>query len=79
MASRKRHESKIASVDAIVTEDVSHGGMVAVSKPTTSIMPPSFGSAMEKPLDTIPTTISLAPIPICCRLAFYQQVILGRD
>ena len=31
---------------------------VAVSKPTTSSIPPSAGSAIENPLDTIPTTTS---------------------
>ena len=36
---------------------------VAVSKPTTSSMPASSGSAMEKPLDTMPTTISRAGCP----------------
>ena len=37
---------------------------VAVSKPTTSNMPASCGSAMLKPFDTIPTTISLAGMPV---------------
>ncbi len=39
----------------------------AVSKPTTSSMPASSGSAMVKPFDTIPTTISLAAIPMVSR------------
>lgn len=38
-----------------------------VSKPTTSSIPPSFGSAMVKLFATIPTTISLALIPDFCR------------
>src|SRR6185312_1538441 len=42
---------------------------VAVSKPTTSRMPPSSGSAMLKPFDTIPITTSLAPIAILWRYA----------
>ena len=36
---------------------------VAVSKPTTSSIPGSFGSAIEKPFETIPTTTSRASIP----------------
>ena len=39
----------------------------AVSKPTTSIMPASSGSAMLNPLDTMPTTISLAAMPVSRR------------
>ena len=39
----------------------------AVSKPTTSSMPASPGSAMENPLETIPTTMSLAGMPIRSR------------
>jgi hypothetical protein len=39
----------------------------AESKPTTSIVPPSFGSASVNPFEDIPTTISLAGIPIFCR------------
>jgi len=35
----------------------------ALSKPTTSSMPASWGSAIEKPLDTMPTTTSLAAMP----------------
>jgi hypothetical protein len=35
---------------------------VAVSKPTTSSMPGSFGSAIEKPFETIATTTSRAGI-----------------
>src|SRR6185503_14260072 len=38
-----------------------------VSNPVTSIIPASFGSAMLNPLLTMPTTISLAPIPIALR------------
>lgn len=40
---------------------------VAVSNPTTSSIPASFGSAIVKPFDTIPTTTSFAGIPIRCR------------
>jgi hypothetical protein len=36
---------------------------VAVSKPTTSSMPGSSGSAMVKPLLTMPTTTSFASMP----------------
>jgi hypothetical protein len=36
---------------------------VAVSKPTTSSIPGSFGSAIEKPFETIPTTTSRASMP----------------
>jgi hypothetical protein len=36
---------------------------VAVSKPTTSSIPRSFGSAIEKPFETMPTTTSRASIP----------------
>jgi len=36
---------------------------VAVSKPTTSSIPGSFGSAIENPFETIPTTTSRASIP----------------
>jgi hypothetical protein len=36
---------------------------VPVSKPTTSIMPASSGSAMLNPFDTMPTTTSLAGMP----------------
>src|SRR5262249_31053575 len=36
---------------------------VAVSKPTTSSMPGSAGSAIEKPFETIPTTTNRASIP----------------
>ncbi len=39
----------------------------AVSKPTTSIMPASSGSAMLKPFDTMPTTASLAAMPVSRR------------
>ena len=51
-----------------VLEPFSHGdrtksemtaGML-VSKPTTSSMPPSFGSARVKPLEVMPTTTALA-------------------
>jgi hypothetical protein len=38
-------------------------GTVA-SKPTTSSIPPSFGSAMVNPLLTMPKTISLAAMPV---------------
>ena len=40
---------------------------VAVSNPTTSSIPASFGSAMVKPFDTIPTMISFAGMPVRCR------------
>ena len=36
---------------------------VAVSKPTTSSMPGSFGSAIEKPFETMPTTTRRASMP----------------
>ena len=36
---------------------------VAVSKPTTSSIPGSAGSAIEKPFETIPTTTSRASMP----------------
>ena len=36
---------------------------VAVSKPTTSSMPGSFGSAIENPFETSPTTTSRAGMP----------------
>ena len=36
---------------------------VAVSKPTTSSIPGSFGSAIEKPFETMPTTTSRASMP----------------
>src|SRR3990167_666146 len=39
----------------------------AVSNPTTSMLPASFGSAILNSLATIPTTISLAPIPVSLR------------
>ena len=45
--------------------DISCG--TAVSKPTTSSMPASSGSAMLKPLLVIPTTIILAGMPILSR------------
>src|SRR3954470_23112389 len=38
-------------------------GGVDVSKPTTSIMPASSGSATLNPVDVIPTTTSLAGMP----------------
>jgi hypothetical protein len=38
-----------------------------VSKPTTSSMPASFGSAMLKPFDSSPTTTSLAGMPVFSR------------
>ena len=42
---------------------------VAVSKPTTSSIPASFGSAIVNPLDTMPITTSFAPIPMIWRYA----------
>ena len=42
-------------------------GGVAVSKPTTSSMPASLGSAIVNPFDVIPTTTSLAALPLACR------------
>ena len=36
---------------------------VAVSKPTTSSIPGSSGSAIEKPFETMPTTTSRASMP----------------
>ena len=39
------------------------------SNPTTSSMPASSGSAMVKPLETSPTTISFAGMPLCSRYA----------
>lgn len=36
---------------------------VAVSKPTTSSMPASFGSAMLNPFEVIPTTTTFAAMP----------------
>jgi hypothetical protein len=36
---------------------------VAVSKPTTSSIPESAGSAIEKPFETMPTTTSRASMP----------------
>jgi hypothetical protein len=36
---------------------------VAVSKPTTSSIPGSFGAAIEKPFETMPTTTSRASMP----------------
>ena len=39
----------------------------AASKPTTSSIPASPGSAIEKPLEIIPTTASLAGIPVSRR------------
>jgi hypothetical protein len=36
---------------------------VAVSKPTTSSIPGSAGSAIEKPFETMPTTTSRASLP----------------
>jgi len=36
----------------------------AVSKPTTSSIPASFGSAIVNSDDTMPTTTSFAPMPI---------------
>src|SRR5262245_31427193 len=44
-------------------------GGVDVSKPTTSSMPASFGSASLNPVDVIPTTISLVGIPRASRYA----------
>jgi len=38
-----------------------------VSKPTTSSMPASFGSAIENPFDVIATTTSFAAMPIRSR------------
>jgi len=38
----------------------------APSNPTTSSMPGSVGSAIEKPVDVMPTTISRAGRPIAC-------------
>lgn len=46
-----------------VTKSVITAG-VAVSKPTTSSIPASFGSAIEKPSEVIATTIILAGMPI---------------
>ncbi len=40
---------------------------VAVSKPTTSSMPASFGSAIVNPFDVMAITTSFAPIPIFWR------------
>ena len=40
---------------------------VAVSKPTTSSIPGSFGSAIEKPFETRPTTTSRASMPDASR------------
>jgi hypothetical protein len=40
---------------------------VAVSKPTTSSIPGSAGSAIEKPFETIPTTTSRASMPDASR------------
>jgi hypothetical protein len=37
------------------------------SNPTTSSMPPSAGSAIVNPLETMPTTMSFAAIPIFSR------------
>jgi len=42
-------------------------GGVAGSKPTTSSIPASSGSAMLNPFDVIPTTTSLAGIPRASR------------
>ena len=47
----------------------------AASNPTTSSMPASFGSAMLNPFDAIPTTTSLAGIPVRSR---YCAERLGR-
>ena len=40
---------------------------VAVSKPTTSSIPGSAGSAIEKPFETIPATTSRAAMPDAAR------------
>jgi hypothetical protein len=40
---------------------------VAVSKPTTSSMPASSGSAMVKPVEVMPTTINFAGMPVASR------------
>jgi hypothetical protein len=40
---------------------------VAVSKPTTSSMPASSGSAMVKPVEVMPTTINFAGMPVAWR------------
>jgi hypothetical protein len=40
---------------------------VAVSKPTTSSIPGSFGSAIENPFETIPTTTRRASMPDAAR------------
>jgi hypothetical protein len=40
---------------------------VAVSKPTTSSIPGSAGSAIEKLFETMPTTTSRAGMPDACR------------
>jgi len=39
----------------------------AASMPTTSIIPASSGSAMENSFDTMPTTTSLAAMPVFWR------------
>ena len=55
-----------AVIDGLVVGQLITGG-VDVSKPTTSSMPASFGSAIENPFDVIPTTTSLAEIPRASR------------
>src|SRR5882724_9509162 len=39
----------------------------AASKPTTSSMPSSSGSAIEKPVEVMPTTTSFAAMPVLLR------------
>ena len=50
-----------------VANEVGHDDGTAVSKPTTSSMPASSGSAMVKPLEVIRPRSAWPRMPICSR------------
>ena len=58
---------KPAELDVQVRTKSAMTDGTALSKPTTSSAPASSGSAIVKPLEVIPTTISLAWMPIFSR------------
>ena len=62
---RSRESAGVSFADHNPNELITPG--VAVSNPTTSSMPPSFGSAIVKPFEIMPTTTSLAAMPIDLR------------
>src|SRR5438552_1777172 len=68
-APSKRPRAHACARPALVVAKSAITDGVAVSKPTTSSMPASFGSAIVNPFDAIPITTSFAPIPIFWRYA----------